>query len=128
MVPEWIVDRIRDSGVEARLRERPPPRPTNRIGQGEDVIVGVGVAERLAGGVKEVLAIDEDDRALSSRLRRQAGLRAKNNPARGLSAYRAGGKSPLNVARGSPYAKPCSCITFASADPSCRVRFGMNFA
>ena len=101
---------------------------TNRIGQGEDVVVGVGVAERLAGGVKEVLAIDEDDRALGSRLRRQAGLRAKNNPARGLSAYRAGGKSPLKVARRSPYAKACSCTTFASADPSRRVRFGMNFA
>src|SRR5207244_4099398 len=104
------------------------PRPTNRIGQGEDVVVGVRVAERLAGGVKEVLAIDEDNSAFGGRLRRQAVLRAKNNPARGLSAYRAGGKSPLNPSRGSPYAKPCSCITFASADPSCRVRFGMHFA
>ena len=36
----------------------------NCLGEGRDIVVGVGVAERLAGGVKQVLAVYEGDCAL----------------------------------------------------------------
>ena len=67
-VPPGVVADIGDSGVEADLRQFPSLPRANLIAERGNVIVGVGVAERLADGMEQVLAVHEGDRTLDGRL------------------------------------------------------------
>src|SRR6266852_1582095 len=69
--------------------------------------------------MKEVLPVDEHDGTLGRGFSRHARPCAKNNPARGLSACRAGGKSLVSVSR--PYnLSPSSAMKSAPANASRR--------
>src|SRR3989441_7767869 len=77
-MPELVVGGVRNPGVELSLDELPAARGAQPAGARMNVVVGVGVAERLPGAVEEVLPVNEDGRALDRRLRRAPGaLRRK---------------------------------------------------
>jgi len=57
------------AGIETGLNERPTSRYADVSRQSEHIIVGVRVAEGLAGGMEQVLAVDEHDGALVLGLR-----------------------------------------------------------
>ena len=98
VVPARVVLAIRDARVETGLLELPRPAGADSLGQGADVVVGVGVAKGFPRGVEQVLAVDEDDGSLCHGLLAARISPGKNNPARGLSAYRAGGKCEASIA------------------------------
>ena len=50
------------------------------------VIVGVGIAEGLLNGIKEILPVNKSNGTLRNRLRRHSDPPEKQNPAGGLSA------------------------------------------
>jgi len=68
-MPERVVGHVRDPGVETDLGELPPPRPAQALCEPLDIIARVGVAERLARGVEEILPVDEGHRALDGGFR-----------------------------------------------------------
>ena len=91
-VPLGVVPGIRNPGVEAHLGQIPSLACTDPLREGRNVVVGVAMAERLPSSVEQVLTVHEDNGAFGWRLVVQWPIRGKNNPARGLSACRAGGK------------------------------------
>src|SRR5213592_1000864 len=98
-MPELVVGGVRNAGVEPSLDELPAARGAQPASERMNVVVGVGVAERLSGAVEEVLPVNEDGRALDRRLRRAHGvLLRKKYPRPGLSACRAGSKYIVSLA------------------------------
>ena len=89
-VPVGIIADIRESGAQAHPGQLPSLPLAIHPEECRNVIVGVGVAEGLAG-VEEVRAIQEGNCALGGRFAIHGPI-GKNNPARGLSACRAGSK------------------------------------
>ena len=69
-VPELVIGPVRDTGVEACLNESPAGLSTQAVGQPSHVIVRMVVAKGNAGSVKQILAVDEDHRALEGGLDR----------------------------------------------------------
>ncbi len=69
MVPERIISRVGDTGVEARFDERPPLRSTHGLGERASIVIGIGTTEGFLGCVKEILPVDERYGALNEWLR-----------------------------------------------------------
>ena len=59
MIPEGVIARVGISGVEAHLVELPMLLLADSGGEGRDVVVGMVVAERVLGGIKEILSVNE---------------------------------------------------------------------
>jgi len=97
-VPSGVVACIRDPRVEAHLDKFPSLPRANLLGESCNVGIGIRVAEGFAGSVKQVLAVDKDDRTLDWRPAAHA-QSAKITPPetlrcveRGASGERAGSK------------------------------------
>lgn len=60
-MPEGVVLRVWDAGIEASLDELPAIDGTHRAGELGDIVVGIGVPEGFASGVKQVLPVDKGD-------------------------------------------------------------------
>jgi hypothetical protein len=60
-IPKSIVCGVRNAGVEAYLRKCPAVLPAQRIGEFQDIEVGVGVAESPLRSMEEILAVNEGD-------------------------------------------------------------------
>ena len=80
VVPEWVVRAVRDAGVKSNLSQVPILLLANQGSQCRDIVVWIRVSERVFGGVKKILAVNEDNGALECGF---SGHNGKNNPARG---------------------------------------------
>ena len=67
-VPSGVIAGIWNSSIEPYLGQLPYLSLANLLGEGRHVVVGVGITERFASSVKQVLAIHEDDCTLGWRL------------------------------------------------------------
>lgn len=57
MMPECVVARVRDAGIETSLRGYPRMFSADRLRKRQDIVIGKCVSESLSRGMKEVLAI-----------------------------------------------------------------------
>jgi len=80
VIPERIVRWIGDPGVEAHLIELLTLAPTDQASEARYVVVGIGVAEGFADGVKEILPVNEDDGAFDQRFRRHPAPQKRITP------------------------------------------------
>ena len=81
-----------NAGVETHVVQLPALSRTNCLGEGRDIVVGVGVAERLAGGVKQVSGRLRRRLHPCLAVRRSMADWKRITPPQGFSACRAGSK------------------------------------
>lgn len=91
MVPECIIGHVWNARIEADCIQLPALPPANLFTKQANIVIWIRIPERAPGRVKEILAVDEDYCPLDGGFSHD-GLLEKNNPARGLSAYRAGSR------------------------------------